>query len=131
MTAELFLPWPARVLSPNARAHWGVKSKAAKLAREYAHTIALAAGWHRLDWPTQGRLHVWIDGYPPSRRHYDHDNLLGSLKSALDGIADAMRVDDRRFVPHPYIRDEVRKGGQVRIRVSGGPTDQTNTRTDA
>lgn len=114
---ELVLPWPDRALHPNARGHWSERSKAAKSARALAHGIALEAGWHRRAWP-QGRLHVWIDGYAPDRRARDHDGFLASLKSALDGIADAMQVNDRAFVPHPWIKDEVRKPGEVRIRIT-------------
>ena len=117
---ELVLPWPSRDLHPNSRGHWSKRAKAAKAARASAHLIALEAGWHREQVP-DGRLHVWIDGYATDRRRRDADGLLSSLKPALDGIADALGIDDRRFVPHPWIKDEVRKGGEVRIRVTGGP----------
>jgi Holliday junction resolvase RusA-like endonuclease len=118
---EIVLPWPERVLHPNARPHWSTKRKAVKQARHDAYCYAIAADW-RPDtaWP-EGPLHIWIDGYPKDRRRRDADGLLSSLKAALDGIADAMGVDDRRFVPHPWVKDEVRKGGEVRIRITGGP----------
>jgi len=29
--------------------------------------------------------------------------------------------DDNRFVSHPYVKDEVRKGGEVRVRITGWP----------
>ena len=45
------------------------------------------------------------------------------MKNALDGIALAMKVDDSRFVLRPYLSDEVRPGGQVRVQVTGGPHD--------
>ena len=117
---EVALPWPDRALHPNARAHWAKRAKLAKDQRGLAMLLAAAAGWHRVEWP-EGRLHVWIDAYPQDRRRRDADGLLSSLKSALDGIADAMGVDDRRFVPHPFVKDEVRKPGEVRIRITGSP----------
>lgn len=119
--SELILPWPARELHPNARVHWSRRSKAAKAAKAGAHVLALQAGWNRLALPADGRLHVWIDAYPADRRRRDADGLLSSMKAALDGIADALGVDDRRFVPHPWIKDEVRPGGEVRVRITGGP----------
>ena len=119
---ELVLPWPSRVLHPNSRTHWAQRAKAAKAARESGHLLAVEAGWHRREWP-DGDLFVWIDFYPPDRRHRDTDGLLSSMKSALDGMADAMGVNDRRFVPRPYCKDEVRKGGEVRVRVTGGPDE--------
>lgn len=117
---ELILPWPARQLHPNARTHWAVKAKAAKAARATAHTLAAAAGWKRLHLP-DGRLHLWIDAYAPDRRRRDIDGVLSSLKSAIDGIADALGIDDHRFVPHPYLHDEPRKYGEIRVRITGGP----------
>lgn len=117
---EIILPWPDRRLHPNSRCHWAVKRKATKAARGYAATSAYLHGLCRVQWP-EGRLHVWIDGYPPDRRRRDHDGFLSSLKASLDGIADALGVNDSRFVPHPWIKDEVRKGGEVRIRITADP----------
>lgn len=117
---ELVLPWPDRALHPNARVHWGAKSAHTKSAKVAAWATAIAAGWNKQAWP-DGPLHIWIDGYPTDRRRRDADGLLSSLKGALDGIADAMGVDDRRFVPHPWVKDEVRKGGEVRVRITAGP----------
>ena len=121
--AELVLPWPSRDLHPNSRGHWSVKAKATKRARADANNLAKAAGWHREDW-ADGPLHVWIDGYPPDRRKRDNDGLLSSLKAALDGIASAMGIDDSRFVPHPWIKDEVRRDGEVRIRITAGAVER-------
>jgi len=78
------------------------------------------AGWHRAEWP-DGRLHLWITFYPPTRRLPDDDNMLSRFKPWRDGIADAMGIDDKRFVSHPFVSDEVRKGGVVRVRLSSGP----------
>jgi hypothetical protein len=119
---ELILPWPDRALHPNSRTHYMARSKAAKAARKAAWAIARQA-WTVADMANlpDGRLHVWIDGYGTDRRRRDADGLLSSLKPWLDGIADALGVDDRRFVPHPWVKDEVRKGGEVRIRITGGP----------
>jgi len=118
---ELVLPWPDRVLHPNARPHWAAKAKAAKKARHQGKLYALECRWNRLQLP-DGPLHVWIDGYPADRRRRDADGLLSSLKPWLDGIADALGVDDRRFVPHPWVKPEVRRGGEVRVRITGGPS---------
>ena len=115
---ELILPWPARALHPNSRGHWSRRAKAVKAARYEAGILTLRAGWQAIAWPA-GRLHVWINAYPPDRRRRDTDGVLSSLKAALDGIADTIGIDDRRFVPHPYLHDEPRKAGEVRIRITG------------
>lgn len=115
---ELVLPWPDRRLHPNARVHWAQRSKAVKAARHEAGILTMRAGWQAIALPP-GRLHLWLDFYPPDRRKRDDDGLLSSMKSARDGIADALGIDDARFVSHPFVKDEVRPGGEVRIRITG------------
>ena len=117
---ELVLPWPARDLHPNARPHWARKARAVKAARYSAAMLVMQAGWQAIPLPS-GRLHLWMDFYPPDRRRRDDDGLLSAMKSARDGIADALGIDDTRFVSHPFVRDEVRRGGEVRVRITGGP----------
>lgn len=115
---ELVLPWPSRDLHPNARVHHMVLARAKKNARHDAYMLALEAGWRGAEFPP-GRLHLWIDFYPPDRRRRDDDGLLSSFKAWRDGIADCLGIDDARFVSHPWVKDEVVKGGEVRIRISG------------
>ncbi|TBW96692.1 hypothetical protein [Xanthomonas citri] len=115
---ELTLPWPDKRLSPNSRCHWAQRAKAAKAAKAEAHALAVAAGWQSVILPA-GRLHLWIQFYAPTRMRPDDDNMLARLKGARDGIAAALGIDDRRFVSHPQVMDETRKGGQVVIRMTG------------
>lgn len=116
----LLLPWPVRDLHPNARVHFMALAKVKKAARQSA-AWATKAAWSGLELPAEGRLHLWIDFYPPDRRHRDDDGLLSSMKAARDGIADALGINDSRFVSHPYIKDEIRKGGVVEIRITPEP----------
>ena len=118
--AELVLPWPSRDLHPNVRVHWSRRAKAAKFAREFACFAAMQAGWREVVLP-DGRLHLWIDFYPPNKRKRDDDGLVSSFKPWRDGIADALKIDDHRFVTHPYLKDEVRHNGEVRVRITSGP----------
>lgn len=120
MNFTLILPWPSRDLHPNERVHWTRKARATSAARASARWLAIEAKWNRLSLP-DGRLHLWWDFYPPNRRKRDDDGLLASMKAARDGIADALGIDDSRFVSHPFLKDEVRKGGQVVVRITGGP----------
>lgn len=119
---ELTLPWPAKELSPNSRLHWSKRSKAAKAYREVCFwetkRLLAAGGWQNL--PAEGELHLWIDFYPPDRRHRDDDNMIAAFKSGRDGIADALQVNDKRFRIHPYVREQV--GGLVKIRLTPAPT---------
>lgn len=112
---EIVMPWPNAALSPNGRRHFQYVAKLKKAARLQAFSLAREAGAHRLPFPKDERLMVWIVGYAPDRRRRDADNLLASMKGALDGLADALGIDDRRFVPSIYIADEVRKPACVRV----------------
>jgi len=108
------LPWPSKDLSPNARVHWTRRSKVAKAYRMACFTLCLEG---KLTKPkTAGRLHLWIDFYPPDRRHRDDDNMIAAFKSGRDGIADALGIDDKRFVCHPCVKDQI--GGMVRVRIT-------------
>lgn len=119
---ELVLPWPSKELSPNTRNHWAKRSKAAKNARRYAFLLAVSHGWRQAQIPNQ-RLHLWIDFYPPTKRMPDDDNMLSRCKAYRDGLADALGIDDKRFVSHPWVKEESRKGGEVRIRITWSPNE--------
>lgn len=114
----LTLPWPDKALSPNARVHWSKRAKAAKSARSAARLLAMAERWSGGGLP-EGRLHLWITFHRPTRRKYDDDNLLARFKPMRDGLAEALGIDDARFVSHPFVSDEVRPGGEVVVRITG------------
>lgn len=115
---NITFPWPPAVLSPNARVHWSVKSKAVKALRRICHLLTLEAGIRGVDW--EGDIHLWIDYYPPDRRARDQDNMISASKAIFDGLADAMSVNDKRFRLHPYVKDQI--GGMVKVRITAGPT---------
>lgn len=117
---ELILPWPSKDLSPNQRVHWARKAAATQTARFSAYMLAVGAGWQHVVLPP-GRLHLCLDFYPPTKRLPDDDNMLSRCKAYRDGLADALGIDDKRFQSHPAVKDEVRKGGQVVVRIMGGP----------
>lgn len=112
----IVLPWPAKELSPNSRCHWSAKAKAAKKARQAAHWETKASG-DRI--AGSGAIDLHISFFPPSARRYDLDGLLSRLKSALDGVADGLGVDDNRFRLR-IERCAPKKGGEVRIIITEG-----------
>jgi crossover junction endodeoxyribonuclease RusA len=103
------LPWPARELSPNARVHWAKKSKAAKAYRRTCHLLTKAAGVVA----PQGPVMLLLEFCPPNRQRRDDDNCLAAFKSGRDGLADALGIDDSRFVTQPV------QGGAVMVRIQG------------
>ncbi len=111
------LPWPDKRLSPNARTHWAALAKVKKLARADAHrlaTIAIPLRDKRAIAAVEGRIPIVVRFYPPDARLRDDDNAIASFKAARDGLADALGIDDRRFLP-TYQFMEPEKPGRVEV----------------
>lgn len=94
-------PHPPKVLHPNARAHWRDKSAATKRYRADTKAVAMAIlGYSRP--PRWERANVQCTFHFRRRRNRDRDNLLGWMKAAFDGIADAGIVaNDCGMIHHP------------------------------
>lgn len=95
--ATIRLPWPQRALWQNSRVHWSKRAKATAVARQDAFFAALDAGLKQM--PTgEGWGHlISFDFCPPDRRKRDLQNMPATMKPAIDGIADALKVDDASF----------------------------------
>ena len=104
---ELVLPWPSKDLSPNGRVHWARKAAQAKSARSEGYIFAVQAKWNEMVLP-EGRLHLWWDFYPPTKRQKavflrdTHRNKTGFI-----GVKWVERT--QRF--QAYIRDHKRADG--------------------
>lgn len=125
MTFEVIFPWPSKDLNPNVRSHWSAKSKAAKAYRAACYVLTKQAlnGNGRNYPPLAEKLHLWLSFYPPDRRHRDDDNMIAAFKSGRDGLAEALGINDKKFVTHPMVMGEI--GGMVKVRITGGPHDQS------
>jgi len=119
LRTEVTLPWMPKELSPNARTHWRKKAPITKAYKKACWALCKEAGM--VAPATDGRLHLWLDFYPPDRRARDDDNLIASFKAGRDGIALALGIDDKRFVCHPFVSEQI--GGMVKVRVTAGPTE--------
>jgi crossover junction endodeoxyribonuclease RusA len=107
----IVLPWPPSILSPNARSHWAARAKYAKAYRRACWALTLEA---KLPPTPAGRVRIAIEFVPPDRRCRDLDNMLAATKPGLDGLADALGVNDRRFdIGQLRVADAV--GGFVRV----------------
>jgi crossover junction endodeoxyribonuclease RusA len=90
---NIVLPLPPRVLSPNARTHWAVKSRATKALRcmAYLEVRKVCLGQSK-GWTTADCKVTW---HAKTRRRMDRDNCLAMLKAAFDGLVDGgLLVDD-------------------------------------
>ena len=108
MNNSIFLPFPPKELSPNARLHWAAKAKVKKAYREACFYEAKLQAVKSM---RNELLKVHIVFFPPDKRKRDWDNMLAAAKSGLDGLADAIKVDDYQwrisFEVSPYVDNKM------------------------
>lgn len=111
------LAWPPRQLRPNASSPgaWRIKSEAAKAYREQAYwrTKHLGLRFANTDEATCTTLRLTFN--PPDNRKRDLDNMLASVKSGIDGICDALAINDHCFTEISIVRGPALKGGKVTV----------------
>lgn len=111
-------PWPPRELSPNVRVHWSVKARATRAYRRECMVITRNSGIVALN---SYRISLFVTFYPPDRRRRDDDNVFASAKAMRDGIADALCINDNRFIYRPFLHTDTRPGGEVVVKITGNP----------
>lgn len=115
---KIVLPWPVKELHPNSRAHWGQVSRAKKSYREACMVMASQAGapsW-AADLTKFDKLGVHMDFYPPNKHARDEDGCIASMKAGLDGLSDALGIDDKHFRLTHTLHEQI--GGFVRVTVT-------------
>ena len=121
-TLKVVLPLPPKELSPNARVHWGRKARAVKRYRLVASAATegalVEAGRPDAAWEATS-LQIFL--FNRTRHRRDPDNLLAAMKSAFDGIADALGVDDARWIHLPPVQEKD-PDPRVEIRVNYLPS---------
>ena len=120
---------PDKCLSPNAvrsERHWGPRYRATQDSRGNAYMAMIESG--RI---AEGKafgvpltLHaviVWEKG----RRAYDPDSAHGILKATIDGIADALEIDDKHITLATVQQDRDPEGrGFVRVAIEPAAKEQ-------
>jgi hypothetical protein len=113
------LPWPSAKLSGHGNGSWYDKRREIKKHRDWAYAATLAA---MPSVPTFGDIPVHFRFVPPDRRS-DRMNFANRLKPYADGIADALGVNDVRFLPsYEFCAPE--KPGRVEVFI---PANQQGT----
>jgi hypothetical protein len=114
MTTLIELPFPPSSLSGHNKGHWHAKSQIVAKHRRWAcmATLASAAAV-----PEQGDIRVSVTFYPPDRRG-DRVNFPNRMKPYWDGIADALKTNDARFLPAFHFAEPC-KVGKVAILIGG------------
>lgn len=92
---------PSTILSPNSRVHWATRMREVARFRETARVATLAttsvAERERIAAATSIGYRLRVSWEPGRRGVRDEDNLLASCKAALDGVADALGIDDAKL----------------------------------
>lgn len=102
------LPWPPSILSGHAKGngHW-LKVAETKKHRAWAKAATQAV---RPAVPATGDILIRFTFTPPDNRG-DRTNFPNRLKPAIDGIAEALGVNDKRFLPSYAFRAPAKPGG--------------------
>ena len=116
---EVVLGWPPSDLSPNKRLHWAKLASAKKQYRQKCNSVAKEQlkKYKKITENIPERLVLEMTFIPPDRRSYDRDNLVARMKSGIDGLADALKINDKRFNTVISTMDQDYLGGFVRIRI--------------
>lgn len=93
------LPFPPADLSGHNTGHYRTKSKLIATYRAEAfHLTRSAMRAFNYQVPEEGDIAISFRFYPPDDRG-DRVNFPNRLKAQIDGIAEALGVNDKRFLP--------------------------------
>lgn len=92
----IVLPWPPSSLSGHAKGHWRTKYEATRKHRNWARLATLDAKIRGV--PEAGDIPILVRFVPPDNRG-DRTNFPNRMKPYFDGIAEALGVNDARFLP--------------------------------
>jgi crossover junction endodeoxyribonuclease RusA len=108
-----YLPWPPRILWPNARVHHMALYRAKKL---YATECAFLCIQNKTRVMHDAeRIAARITFFPPDRRRRDMDNMLAAIKAGIDQVAQHIGVDDSKWTMTLAVSPETRERGGVEI----------------
>lgn len=118
--ARITCPWPPKQLFPNYKRahHWTRYHKQAKSARTLGWGLtAQEIGPQLRKYPVDETLEIRLSFTPPMRagRPADEDGVKGACKHYLDGISDALGVDDAKFRFAPVVWNPKQDAGSVVI----------------
>tara|TARA_Y100000310_G_scaffold338756_1_gene429349 strand:- start:387 stop:758 length:372 start_codon:yes stop_codon:yes gene_type:complete len=111
------LPFPHKILWPNGpQANRGWRAAEVKKHRQWAHDAT------RAERSTTAPIRpvIALTVYPKPRGPApDKDNTIAACKAYFDGIADALKVNDRRFdAPHVTISEQRVQGGRITFHIT-------------
>jgi hypothetical protein len=114
MTTLIELPFPPASLSGHNKGHWHAKSPIVAKHRKWACMATLASARGR----SRARRHSHQLHVLPARPARRPSQLRYRIKAYADGIADALKVNDKRFLPAFHFAEPC-KVGKVAIVIGG------------
>jgi len=115
------LAWPLRACQPNASVHPHTRSAARRQQRSEAAAAVLLTP----DLPSGDTLQAELLFVPPDRRRRDLDNLVASMKGAIDGVFDEQGRDDRSLrVIVGLLAEPDRADSRVELRIRAATAAQ-------
>ena len=105
------IPYPPSELNPNKRLHWAQKIKLKNQQLDSGFKAASDAMVFESIMPQSPfvparDIPIHLTFHPSTKRAFDLDNALAASKSAIDGIAKAMYINDKQFNPVTLWRGE-------------------------
>ena len=112
------LPWYPACISPNQKRklHWSDYRGPTKRYRAEAQVLTREVMGRRIFGPVKA---VTVTFSPPDARARDDDNMVGAFKAARDGIAQALKQDDKTWrgkVRYEFA-DPHRPNGQILVQM--------------
>lgn len=111
----IVLDFPPKDLFPNRASgkHW---ASLYKTKSEYRESSTWLAKSQLGSWKHNGNpIKLTLTFHMPDKRWRDADNCLAAAKAGMDGLADALMVNDRMFNPIMVIRELGEKPGKLII----------------
>lgn len=119
MPLQIELPWPNTVLWPNVsrKTHWSKRGAVAREARAYAKYVTLELSARDRKLYKRVAYHLIVRVYPATARKFDLDGCLSACKPLLDGVCDALGIDDFSFNPITIFREPKEKEGRIVVEI--------------
>lgn len=110
---KIELDFPPSELFPNRAkgTHW---AKLYQVRSDYRENSTFLAKHQIKDWKHNGwNIRLKLTFQMPDKRLRDSDNCLAAAKAALDGLADALMINDKFFEPIEIHRELGTKPGKL------------------
>lgn len=108
----IVLPWPSSDLAGHSSKHYRTMRPIIAKHREWAHNATLEVNPAI---PAEGDILVHVRFVPANNRG-DRLNYANRMKPYFDGIADALKVNDKRFLPS-FTYSDPEKPGRVEVTI--------------